>query len=96
MAKKSARSKPGAGVSKTPFVNPDDAPEIDDDFLDRAQIKIDGKIVQRGRPPLGERAKRAITLRLDPDVIDTYRALGAGWRTQINDDLRKVRKLKKA
>jgi uncharacterized protein (DUF4415 family) len=55
-----------------------------------------GKLIQRGRPPLGSRAKRTVTIRLDADVIDAYRALGRGWQTRINADLRRVRKLKKA
>jgi uncharacterized protein (DUF4415 family) len=36
-----------------------------------------------------------VTLRLDTDVLETYRALGAGWQSQINDDLRRFRKIKK-
>lgn len=76
------------------WVDPDDAPELDDDFFDRAEIRIGGKIVQAGRPPLGAQPKSAVTLRLDADVLDSYRATGAGWQTRLNADLRKVRKLK--
>ena len=75
------------------WVDPDDAPELDDDFFDRAEIRIGGKIVQRGRPPLGAQPKNAVTLRLDADVLDSYRATGAGWQTRLNADLRKARKL---
>lgn len=65
-------------------------------MLDRAEIRVGGQIVQRGRPPLGAQAKSSVTLRLDADVLESYRATGAGWQTQINADLRKVRKLKPA
>jgi uncharacterized protein (DUF4415 family) len=36
------------------------------------------------------RAKRQVTLRLDPDVIEKFRATGAGWQSRINDALRKA------
>jgi uncharacterized protein (DUF4415 family) len=36
------------------------------------------------------RAKRQVMLRLDPDVIDKFRATGAGWQSRINDALRKA------
>jgi uncharacterized protein (DUF4415 family) len=65
-------------------------------MLDRAIIVKGGKVIQRGRPPLGDRAKRIVTIRLDADVVEAYRALGRGWQTRLNDDLRRVRRLKKA
>jgi len=65
-------------------------------MLDRATVVKGGKVIQRGRPPLGDRAKRTVTIRLDADVVDAYRALGSGWQTRLNADLRRVRKLKKA
>ena len=37
-----------------------------------------------GRRPLGDRRKRLISLRLDPDVIDHFRATGAGWQGRMN------------
>jgi uncharacterized protein (DUF4415 family) len=77
-------------------VDPDDAPELDDDFFDRAEIRHGDVVIRPGRPPLGERAKRLVTVRLDADVVDAYKALGRGWQTQLNADLRRVRKLKKA
>ncbi|RYF32067.1 MAG: hypothetical protein EOO23_00310 [Comamonadaceae bacterium] len=33
-------------------------------------------------------AKVRTTLRLDPEVIDAFKAQGAGWQTKINDLLR--------
>jgi uncharacterized protein (DUF4415 family) len=43
----------------------------------------------RRRPP-----KLAIKLRLDPDVIEYFRATGPGWQTRINETLRRAAKLK--
>jgi uncharacterized protein (DUF4415 family) len=39
--------------------------------------------------------KRLISLRLDPDVIDHFRATGDGWQSRINDALRKAARLKR-
>ncbi|BEV47257.1 BrnA antitoxin family protein [Afipia carboxidovorans] len=83
------KKKSGTSV----WVDPDDAPELDDDFFDRAEIREGDKIIRRGRPPLGLVAKKSVTLRLDDDVIAAYRETGAGWQSRINADLRKARKL---
>ena len=42
----------------------------------------------RGRPKLAA-AKQQVTLRIDPDVLEHFRAMGAGWQTAINEALRK-------
>ena len=34
--------------------------------------------------------KRAISLRVDADVLDRYRATGPGWQGRMNDALRKA------
>jgi uncharacterized protein (DUF4415 family) len=36
--------------------------------------------IVRGRPPLRDRAKQQVTLRLAPDVIERFRADGPGGR----------------
>jgi len=54
---------------------------------------VDDIVRSRGRPKL-ERPKEAIKLRLDADVLESYRKTGDGWQTRINADLRKARKLK--
>jgi hypothetical protein len=41
---------------------------------------------QRG--PGKKPAKVAVTLRIDPDVLEAYKAEGPGWQTRINDTLR--------
>jgi uncharacterized protein (DUF4415 family) len=97
MRKKNAKSA-SASASKgrrAEWTDPDDAPEITDEMLDRATIMKGGKVIQRGRPPLGDLAKQTVTIRLDADVVEAYRALGRGWQTRLNADLRRVRKLKK-
>lgn len=45
-------------------------------------------VVRRGLKPVVRIRKSQITLRLDPDVLEWFRALGAGYQTQINGLLR--------
>lgn len=44
-------------------------------------------LVRRGRP-LGSGTKTQVTLRLDVDVVEKFRASGEGWKTRINDALK--------
>lgn len=37
--------------------------------------------------------KKAISIRLDVDILNSYRKTGDGWQSRINDDLRKAREL---
>ena len=39
-------------------------------------------------------AKKLVSLRLDPDVLDKFRATGPGWPSRMNDALRKAVDLK--
>jgi len=42
-----------------------------------------------GRKP-DPNAKKLLTLRLDPDVIEHFKAAGEGWQTRMNEALRKA------
>jgi uncharacterized protein (DUF4415 family) len=61
-----------------------------------AEVAVGNRIIRpgawrtAGRPPLGAAAKRQVTLRLDPDVIERFRAAGPGWQGRINEALRKA------
>ena len=66
----------------------EELPELDDGFFERATPHLD-RVPVRGRPPLGERPKKQITLRLDQDVIEHFRAQGSGWQGAINATLRR-------
>lgn len=74
--------------AKAAVVYRDDAPPLGATFFARAQLNKAGKPV-RGRPKLVQR-KMAVSLRLDPDVVDAYKATGEGWQTTINAHLRKA------
>ena len=51
MAKK-RKSSSGDSSRRKPWVDPDDAPEITDELLDRAELRHGDTIFRRGRPPL--------------------------------------------
>jgi len=54
-----------------------------------------GTLWRRGqRGPQKAATKRKVSLRMDPDVLDHYRATGDGWQSRINDTLRRTAKLK--
>jgi uncharacterized protein (DUF4415 family) len=46
----------------------------------------------RGRPK-SEQPKEQITLRIDRDVLEKFRATGEGWQSRINHALRKAVKV---
>ena len=86
--------------TKRVWRDPDDAPELTDDILDRAEISIgdvvirpaNGTLTKPGRPKSAN-AKRSVHLRLSPDVLKYFRASGPGWQTRIDETLRKAAKL---
>jgi uncharacterized protein (DUF4415 family) len=91
MAKKNSA---GAKYFGKPLTgDPDDAPELLNDFFRHGELRHGDRLVRRGRPPLSGKPKTAITLRLDEDVVTAYRETGEGWQTRINADLRRARKL---
>lgn len=71
------------------WIDPDDAPELDDDWFDRAELRIGDTIIRPGRPK-GSGAKQPVSLRLDKDVLAHFRATGPGWQSRINEALRKA------
>lgn len=44
---------------------------------------------RKGRGPQKAPRKRQVTLRLDPDIVDHFKAAGPGWQTAINSALRR-------
>lgn len=71
------------------WVDPDDYPEITSDQFDRADVKVAGKVVNRGGRPRGSDKER-VTLRIDRAALAKFRAEGPGWQTRINDAVRKA------
>ena len=79
------------------WYDPDDAPLLTAEIAARAEIREGGKLIRAatgtltrmGRPPLGQASKKQVTLRLDGDIVEAFRAGGAGWQSRINEALRK-------
>lgn len=79
-----------------------DLPELTDEMMQVAEIRFSETVIRpatgylgpngvvRGRPPRRDRAKQQVTLRIDPDVLEKFRAGGPGWQGRINDALRKA------
>jgi len=69
------------------WIEPDDAPELTDEFFDSADKYIGEKLVKRGRPK-ADNKKEALTVRYDADVVAAFKATGKGWQTRMNAALR--------
>jgi uncharacterized protein (DUF4415 family) len=67
--------------------DPDDAPELDDEFFQQADQYLGERLVKRGRPA-GSSTKTSTTVRFDTDIVDAFRAGGPGWQTRMNQALR--------
>lgn len=75
--------------TKSTWIDPDDVPPVGRDWFEGADHYRGDKLVRRGRPK-AENPKKAVSLRLDPDVVDWFKNRGPGWQTRINDELRKI------
>ena len=76
-----------------------DNPPLDQRRAQRLRPAIDVRpeLVARhraGRGPQKAPTKKLVSLRLDPDVLDHFRAQGPGWQARVNEALRKVARLK--
>lgn len=72
--------------SETDWIDPDDAPELDDAFFAEADEYQGNTLVKRGRPK-SDTVKQRITMRLDPEIVDSFKATGPGWQTRMNKAL---------
>lgn len=73
-----------------------DAPEATDEELAQARpfAEAHPDLMEsirrsRGRPPVAHPRKQ-VSLRLDPAIIDKFKAGGKGWQSRINEALRKA------
>ena len=68
----------------------DDAPELTETDLVAAEVWEGDRFVRRVGRPKGSGTKELVTLRIDRDVLDRFRAGGPGWQTRLNDALRRA------
>jgi uncharacterized protein (DUF4415 family) len=78
-------------ITAVALTDPDALP-LDEERLARmrpasAADAADIKRRLRGRPR-AETPKHLVSLRLDPDVVERFRATGPGWQSRINEVLR--------
>lgn len=73
--------------SQPEWRDPDDAPALTDAFFDAVTIRDGSRNARRGRPRQ-ETIKIQVTLRLDADIVETYRQQGPGWQSRNNAALR--------
>jgi uncharacterized protein (DUF4415 family) len=74
MSKASKTDWKRLGKLRDDEIDTSDIPELGDDFFKRAQLHV---------PP-----KQAVTMRLDVDVLNWFKAQGQGYQTRINKLLR--------
>ena len=73
----------------------DDNPEWTEQDFARARPVSDNPELaaafprSRGGRPCGS-GKELVSLRIDKDVLDRFRAAGPGWQTRINEALRRI------
>ncbi|QCM12368.1 BrnA antitoxin family protein [Agrobacterium tumefaciens] len=97
-SKRSLTDKEEAEIQQMIASDPD-APEATEEEMAQAKPfrevfpdlakSIDREIARRGRPK-AETQKTPVTIRLDPEVVEHYKAMGKGWQSRINSDLRKL------
>jgi uncharacterized protein (DUF4415 family) len=73
-------NKPSTG---TTWVDHDDPPELTDAFFEQADEYVGKQLVKRGRPK-SSIVRERITIRLEHDVVQQFKASGPGWQTRMN------------
>jgi len=91
--------QPGRGYTKEDWDAVDSPPLTDEELASMRPARevlppeffeaIDEMRRARGRPKL-EAPKVAVTLRLDPNVLEKFKAAGKDWRARMAEELRKA------
>jgi uncharacterized protein (DUF4415 family) len=50
--------------------------------------------IRKGRGPNKAPTKKLVSLRLSGQVLEAYKAKGPGWQSGIDEDLRRINKIK--
>ena len=80
--------------SPAPWVDPDDAPELSDEFFDKGSWRLGAQAVSphEASAIVGQQVAQSsaisatvsTTLRLDVDVLQAFKATGEGWQLLMN------------
>jgi uncharacterized protein (DUF4415 family) len=73
----------------------DELPELTDEMMARASYKVAGvkKAAPQHRGKQKSPTKIALQIRLPPEVVEYFKAEGAGWQSRIGEALKKWIKL---
>jgi len=82
-------------MSDKPVVFDEDNPEWTKEDFARARPASElpprmAASFRKGGRPAGSN-KKHVSIRLDADVVEKFRATGPGWQTRINDALKRAR-----
>jgi uncharacterized protein (DUF4415 family) len=96
MAKK---VRAGKGYGKKDWDAVSDNPKLTDDQLSKARPFAEAlpelaASIRRGRGPNKAPTKKLVSLRLSGQVIEKYKADGPGWQSRIDQDLRRINKIR--
>ena len=92
-------TRPRKGYGRKDWDAVSDNPELTDEQMAKAKPfaealpKLAGSI-RRGRGPNKSPTKKLVSLRLSGAVIEKYKAGGPGWQSRIDQDLRRINRIK--
>jgi uncharacterized protein (DUF4415 family) len=86
---------PGRGYTRADLDDVSDNPEISPDEMASAKPFAEAfphlsESIRRARGKQKSPTKQLISIRLDREVLDAFRATGEGWQGRMNEALRKA------
>jgi len=98
MGKRQKSFKPGQGYTRQDW-NDVESRELTDEEIAKAKPFADvfpelAASIRKGRGPNKAPTKKLVSIRLSGQVIEAYKAKGPGWQSRIDQDLRRINKIK--
>ena len=70
-------------MTRPEWIDPDDAPELDDDWFARAELRDGDRVLRAARPEM-------VTLSLPPAVVSAFRVRGPDWQARMAEVLERA------
>ena len=91
--------KSGKGYGRKDWDAVSDNPKLTDEQISKAKpfdeaLPELAASIRRGRGPNKAPTKKLVSLRLSGQVIEKYKAGGPGWQSRIDQDLRRINKIR--